>query len=404
MKTSSFVILLSAFFILSACSDDGDQLPPAIEVVVSDVKMLPYRQSNSYVGRLEAAQDVTIQAKVTGYLKKRFFAEGQHIGIGDKLYAIDPATFQASKDQAQAEVERGEAKVKLATRNYERGAQLIESGVISASQMDELEESYYDSIAALKSAEAAFDNALINFNDSTIIAPISGQIGKSKHYVGDLVGPDSGELTTIVNTETVNAVFSINQKMILQIHRVNINEQDLPAAKGIDVLIKLSDESIYPHKGALDFLDNRIDEATGTVRVTAIIPNPDGFLRHGQYVRVIVQAATPIDVLMIPQATVQSDQSGDFVLVVNTAKVIERAEVELGERVRENVIVKTGLIEGQNLILQGIQKVKVGQTVRVRTLAVDSASTAKEPVMPSEPSPSPIEEQEDNTSTPSANS
>ena len=258
--------------------------------------------------------------------------------------------------------------------------------------MDELEESYYDSIAALKSAEAAFDNALINFNDSTIIAPISGQIGKSKHYVGDLVGPDSGELTTIVNTETVNAVFSINQKMILQIHRVNINEQDLPAAKGIDILIKLSDESIYPHKGALDFLDNRIDEATGTVRVTAIIPNPDGFLRHGQYVRVIVQA------------TVQSDQSGDFVLVVNTAKVIERAEVELGERVRENVIVKTGLIEGQNLILQGIQKVKVGQTVRVRTLAVDSTSTAKEPVMPSEPSPSPIEEQEDNTSTPSANS
>ena len=179
MKTSSFVSLLSVFFILSACSDDGDQLPPAIEVVVSDVKMLPYRQSNSYVGRLEAAQDVTIQAKVSGYLKKRFFAEGQHIDIGEKLYAIDPATFQASKEQAQAEVERGEAKVKLATRNYERGAQLIESGVISASQMDELEENYYDSIAALKSAEAAFDNALINFNDSTIVAPISGQIGKS---------------------------------------------------------------------------------------------------------------------------------------------------------------------------------------------------------------------------------
>jgi membrane fusion protein (multidrug efflux system) len=333
-------------------------------------------------------------------LKQRFFAEGQHISKGAKLYAIDPATFKASKEQAEAEIERGQAKVKVATRNFERGEQLVENGVISAAQMDELEGKYFEAIASLKAAEAVYANALINFNDSIITAPISGQIGRSKYYVGDLVSPESGELTTIVNTQTVNAVFSINQKMLLQIHQTNVNEEDLPAATGIEVLIKLSDDSIFPHKGALDFLDNRIDEATGTVRVTAIIPNPDGFLRHGQYVRVIVQATDSVAALMIPQATVQSDQSGNFVLVVNPANVVERAEVKLGVRVDEKVIVKEGLSQGQRLILQGIQKVRIGQTVRAR------AQVAVEPELPVEQSdqqPS-KSEQEETTTALSSNS
>lgn len=400
MKTRSLVALLSALLILSACSGKDDQAPPAIEVVVTDVQTLPYQRRNSYVGRLEAAQDVTIQAKVSGYLKQRFFAEGQHISKGAKLYAIDPATFKASKEQAEAEIERGQAKVKVATRNFERGEQLVENGVISAAQMDELEGKYFEAIASLKAAEAVYANALINFNDSIITAPISGQIGRSKYYVGDLVSPESGELTTIVNTQTVNAVFSINQKMLLQIHQTNVNEEDLPAATGIEVLIKLSDDSIFPHKGALDFLDNRIDEATGTVRVTAIIPNPDGFLRHGQYVRVIVQATDSVAALMIPQATVQSDQSGNFVLVVNPANVVERAEVNLGVRVDEKVIVKEGLSQGQRLILQGIQKVRIGQTVRAR------AQVAVEPELPVEQSdqqPS-KNEQEETTTALSSNS
>jgi membrane fusion protein (multidrug efflux system) len=400
LKTRSLVALLSALLILSACSGKDDQAPPAIEVVVTDVQTLPYQRRNSYVGRLEAAQDVTIQAKVSGYLKQRFFAEGQHISKGAKLYAIDPATFKASKEQAEAEIERGQAKVKVATRNFERGEQLVENGVISAAQMDELEGKYFEAIASLKAAEAVYANALINFNDSIITAPISGQIGRSKYYVGDLVSPESGELTTIVNTQTVNAVFSINQKMLLQIHQTNVNEEDLPAATGIEVLIKLSDDSIFPHKGALDFLDNRIDEATGTVRVTAIIPNPDGFLRHGQYVRVIVQATDSVAALMIPQATVQSDQSGNFVLVVNPANVVERAEVKLGVRVDEKVIVKEGLSQGQRLILQGIQKVRIGQTVRAR------AQVAVEPELPVEQSdqqPS-KNEQEETTTALSSNS
>ncbi|MFQ3324810.1 MAG: membrane fusion protein (multidrug efflux system) [Pseudomonadales bacterium] len=401
MKTRSLVALLSALLILSACSGEDDQAPPAIEVVVTDVQLLPYQRRNSYVGRLEAAQDVTIQAKVSGYLKQRFFAEGQHISKGAKLYAIDPATFEASKEQAEAEIESGKAKVKVATRNYQRGEQLVTSGVISASQMDELEGTYFEAIAALKAAEAIYDKALINFNDTIITAPISGQIGRSKYYVGDLVNPESGELTTIVNTQTVNAVFSINQKMLLLIHQSNINEEDLPTVTDVEVLIELSDDSIYPHKGALDFLDNRIDEATGTVRVTAIIPNPDGYLRHGQYVRVIVQAAESVAALMIPQATVQSDQLGNFVLVVSPNNVVNRAEVELGERVDEKVIVIDGLSEGQRLILQGIQKVRIGQTVRARDQVVSEPESS---IQQSDSQPSNNKEQEESPVAPSSKS
>jgi membrane fusion protein (multidrug efflux system) len=267
--------------------------------------------------------------------------------------------------------------------------------------MDELEGTYFEAIAALKAAEAVYDKALINFNDTIITAPISGQIGRSKYYVGDLVNPESGELTTIVNTQTVNAVFSINQKMLLQIHQSNINEEDLPTATDVEVLIKLSDDSIYPHKGALDFLDNRIDEATGTVRVTAIIPNPDGYLRHGQYVRVIVQAAESVAALMIPQATVQSDQLGNFVLVVSPNKVVNRAEVKLGQRVDEKVIVIDGLSEGQRLILQGIQKVRIGQTVRARAQVVSEPESS---IQQSDSQPSNNKEQEESPVAPSSKS
>jgi RND family efflux transporter MFP subunit len=168
------------------------------------------------------------------------------------------------------------------------------------------------------------------------------------------------------------------KKTLLAVYEARIQADDLAATEGaLNVLIKLSDDSIYPHIGRLDYLDNRIDEGTGTAKVSAIIPNPDGLLRHGQYVKVIVQAAEPIDVLMVPQATVQSDQAGDFVLWVDDNKTVARAEVSLGTRVRENVVVNSGLVEGQNIILQGIQKVRVGQTVkmRIQPLAENSADT-----------------------------
>jgi membrane fusion protein (multidrug efflux system) len=384
LKTNWLLSLLCFAALVIGCSDKGEQAPPVIEIVATQVALSPYRESNSYVGRLEAAQDVTIQAKVSGYLTERLFNEGQHIEQGAKLYTIDPASFKALKEQAQADVERGNAKVKVSTRNFQRGQQLIKTGVISASQMDELEATYYEAIASAKAAAAAFDSASINLADSIIVAPISGQIGKSLHYVGDLVGPDVGALTTIVDTQTVNAIFSIDQKTLLAVYEARIQADDLAATEGaLNVLIKLSDDSIYPHIGRLDYLDNRIDEGTGTAKVSAIIPNPDGLLRHGQYVKVIVQAAEPIDVLMVPQATVQSDQAGDFVLWVDDNKTVARAEVSLGTRVRENVVVNSGLVEGQNIILQGIQKVRVGQTVkmRIQPLAENSADTTlTEPV------------------------
>ncbi len=379
MAIRSLILILGFSFLTLACSEATPPSMPTIEVVVTPAAMLPYQPRGSFVGRLEAQENVSIQARVSGYLIQRTFKDGQIVNKGDELYVIDPAPFEASLAEAEAEVDRVEARVAVAGRNYARGKQLVESGTISASQMDELEGTDLEAKAALKAATATRDNAKINLSYSRIVAPIDGQIGRSSFNVGDLVSPESGVLTTLVNTNAMQAVFSIDEKLLLEVRNRRLNESLPNPTEQVEVLIELSDGTLYPHKGHVDFLDNRVNEGTGTIEIRATIPNPDNLLGHGQYVRVVVQEIAVNDVLMVPQATIQSDQVGDYVLTVNDENKVQRKNVELGDRVEQYIIISQGLETGENVILQGLQKVKVGQTVNVKQLNNNPASVNDSP-------------------------
>jgi membrane fusion protein (multidrug efflux system) len=361
--------LVAAAFLVG-CGED-EPPPPLVEVVIDEVRLLPFRPKSRYIGRLQAQDDVAIQARVTGYLVSRDFREGELVTAGDVLYTIDASEYEAARARASADVAAAIAHQANAERNFKRGLSLIPQGAISEVEMDDLTAKKLDSDARIESAEAQLTSADVNLGFTIIKAPITGRIGRSTASVGDLVGPNSGNLTTLVSIDPIEALFQISEATyVAAIARYKdefFNEESL---RMIEVGLELANGLDYPEKGRIDYLANRIDEATGTLEARALVPNPHATLVPGQYVRVILQYTETLDALFIPQASVQADQQGSFVLLVDPGSTVVRRNVELGDRHDDLVLVKQGVEEGDRVIVRGLQQVRPGMPVQVRALPV----------------------------------
>lgn len=376
MKIHHATVLFVLLLVISACGEKKQQTMPLVEVVVDEVVSVPYKPKRSFVGRLEARQDVRIIAKVSGYLRARHFREGELVQKDDLLYEIEADPFEAELAQSKADVARAEANRKVAELNYKRGQSLVGSGAISQSQMDDLTAKQMETTAAMASAEASLTRAQVNLNYTTIHAPFSGRIGFSEFDVGDLVGPDFGALTTLVSIDNMQASFQVSERILMEAEQDR--EDAVAEAKRTNreveravVYVELANSSVYPHPGVIEYVANRIDEKTGTIQVRALIPNPEGRLRPGQYVRVIVEIPTADNVLMIPQAAVQADQQGPYVLAVSQEGLVQRQAVQLDQRVGEKVVVMSGLKSGDLVIVRGVQKARPGQHVNIKRISRD---------------------------------
>ncbi|MEZ8100872.1 efflux RND transporter periplasmic adaptor subunit [Vibrio bivalvicida] len=362
-KTLLFTALSSALFLVG-CGEtaQGKKQMPAQLVVAQQAQFIPHQQSKSYIGRVEAVEDTSITAQVTGYLKARHFEEGQMVEKGQLLYTIEPSSFNAQVASANAALAQARASLKKAQLDFKRGENLLPKGSISQSEFDNLNAALLGAQAQVEASIAQLHLAEVNLSYTQIKAPFSGRIAQSKVSTGDLVSPQSGILTTLVSLDPIHTSFSISERerIELGIDRVKGDgDADL-----VEVQVVLENGQPFEYLGKLDFLGNRIDLNTGTIAMRAVVDNPDYRLLPGQHIRVELREKQAQDVIVIPRRAVQTDLEGNFVMVVAEGNIAERRNVELGRQLDNGVIVKNGLKADEQVITQGLQRIRNGVPVR----------------------------------------
>lgn len=349
---------------LAACDDQQSATAraagaPVAAVTVAPVTAAPVANSMDFIGQTEAHQKVDLRARVTGVLIKQAFKEGAVVEKDALLYEIDPSEFAAARDSAAAKVAGAKATIIEAERQLERYKVLVERGTSSEASLDEATAKEGLAKAELAAAQADLKRAELDVGYTKISAPLSGKIGRSSVDAGNLIGPDSDVLATVVAMDPIRVVFSVSEQQYLE-YRRSVQEN-----RTIDFIprIRLANSELYAHKGIWDFLDNQVDPDTGTIKLRLQFPNPDGLILPGQFVSVILESAEAKDQIVVPQASVQTNQSGPFVLVVDGDNKVELRTIKTAARTGTQIVVSDGLSEGEMIIVDGIQKVRPGATV-----------------------------------------
>ncbi|NEV63772.1 efflux RND transporter periplasmic adaptor subunit [Thiorhodococcus minor] len=351
---------------LSGCdkqaSAPAQQMPPP-SVVAVKAQQQSIEDEAQFVGRVVAVNRVELRARVEGFLKERLFTEGREVEEGDVLFQIEPDQYQAVVQQREADVEKAKADSQNADAQLARGLELLKSNNIAQAKVDELKAAASVAKAGIAQAEAALTAAKLDLSYTRITAPVAGRIGLAEITVGNLVGPASGTLATIVSRDPIYLEFPVTQRELLESRkRIKAKGGD---PKNIVVQARLPDGTLYAHPGHLDFVDVTTDQGTDSVTVRAEMPNAEGLLVDGQYVGVVLQSGEPKSAIVIPQSALQVDQQGVFVLVVDADGKAQVRRVQTGPTKGAKIAVEKGLEVGELVITQGVQKVRPGQEVKV---------------------------------------
>ncbi|MEP3112293.1 efflux RND transporter periplasmic adaptor subunit [Nisaea sp.] len=349
---------------LAACSDDEAtrqnaeaQVPPS--VVFATVDMRDVSATIEYVGRTDASQQVDVRARVGGTLLERSFREGANVTDGQLLFSIDPAEFDANLALAEADVAKAEANVEETSNNRERYRVLVKRQAASAAKLDEAEAAYLSAVAELSGAKAQSRKARLDLDYTRITSPLNGRAGRASVDEGNLIGPESGILLTIVALDPIHVLFAVSERDYLEFARRR--------QSGTETIftpqIRLADNTLYPLDGTIDLIDNKVDSATGTINIRVSFPNPDELLFPGQFVNVILVSSDPIRKVVVPQAAVQENQSGSFILVIDEENRVISRPIRTGQVFGTNLVVEEGLAAGERIIVEGIQKVRPGGLV-----------------------------------------
>jgi len=363
------IICAVAVAVLCGCKPRAAVAPPQGPLPVNVIAAIEKEvvEWDEFTGRIEAVESVEIRARVSGYLQAIHFKAGALVKKGDPLFVIDPRPYQADLDRTTADLERAEAQLKLSEIDFKRAQDLRQKGVSSPEEFDQKAAALQQAEASVRSARAAKDSAALNIEFTQIKSPIDGRVSNERVTVGNLIQPGTmadSVLTTVVSTDPLYVYVDADENSVLKFikahaagTRKSAREETIPA------YVQLANETDFPHEGVLDFVDNRIDPTTGTLRVRGVFKTWDAMITPGFFVRMRVPGGTEGLATLIDDKVISSQQGVKFVFVVKPDKTIERRNVETGTIFEGLRIVRSGLKAGEQVVSTRLQMLQPGMPV-----------------------------------------
>lgn len=371
LKCPGFILILFLTILLEACGnrEDAAQQPPLTPVKSILAQELEILDWDDYTGRIEAVETVDIKARVSGYLEKVLFKDGDRVKKGDLLFLIDARTYAADLKRAESELARTKSRLELAQNDFKRAERLRLSKAISDEEYDLRSKTVVENTATMHGAEAAVQTARLNYEFTQIRAPIDGRIGRELVTPGNLISGDQTTLTTIVSIDPVYVYIDTDERAVLKYRRLAASGQRANETEGrIPAQLRLIDESGYPHEGYIDYVDPRMDPSTGTLRVRALINNPDQILSPGLFAHIRIHGSAPHPVVLIPERAIGTDQDQKFVWVIREDHAVEYRKVSLGRLSGSFRVINDGLHSGEEIVVDGLPKIRPGAHVQAERL------------------------------------
>ena len=368
---------------LSACKKAVPPPQGPLPVNVLTVVEKEVHEWDEYTGRLDAVESVEVRPRVSGYITEVKFQAGAMVKNGDLLYVIDPRPYQADFDRAAAEFERTQAELKLAQIELDRAKDLRSKNTISASEFDQKAATHQQSSAAARAAEAAKNAAALNLEFTQVKSPIDGRVSDARITVGNLVQPGAGPesvLTTVVSVDPIYVRVDADENSLLKYVKLDEEGKRKSARNAqMPAWIQLGNETDFPHEGVVDFVDNRLDPGTGTVRARVTLRNWSSLVVPGFFARVRIAGATPYRAALIDDKVISSQQGLKYAYVVRPDNTIERRNLETGPIFEGKRIIRKGLADGEKVVSTRLQLLQPGMPVTPITEQAPAAQTTSAP-------------------------
>ena len=355
---------------LSALDVQAQDTPPPT-VVTHQIEVLPIEAPDSFTATVEAIEGVEVQARIQGFIEEVLFTPGQMVKAGDQLFTIEPDQYNAEVSAAQASVAQAEAQRVRAQSEAARQQELVNRRATAEVNLEQAQADFRVAEANVTAAQAGLDLAEINQSYTTIVSSITGKIGRALITKGNFVGPSAGSLAQIVQLDPIRVVFSVPEQLLLDMQQSGVAKT---GAETVTFNLMLANGTEYAQPGTLEYVDNQVDPATGSVAVRIVYQNPEAFLLPGQFVTMVIAEKDPKSLPVVPQTAVLQDREGRYVFVVKDDNTVAQTRITTGPRVETGWAVTEGLQGGEQVVIEGVQRLQNGMTV--------ATAAAPEPAKP----------------------